>query len=52
MSPPEVMNERIFLKAMPTGKTNNQRRRIDGFAAMLNAYVVMENHLEDYTNMI
>jgi phage terminase large subunit-like protein len=33
-------------------KTNNQRRRIDGFAAMLNAYVVMENHLEDYMNMI
>ncbi|MBU2703887.1 phage terminase large subunit-like protein [Sporomusaceae bacterium BoRhaA] len=33
-------------------KTSNQRRRIDGFAAMLDAYVVLERHLEDYTNMI
>lgn len=33
-------------------KTGNQRRRIDGLASLLNAYVVLERHYEDYTNMI
>lgn len=33
-------------------KTKNQRRRIDGFAALLDAYVVLQNHVEDYFNMI
>lgn len=33
-------------------KTNNQRRRIDGLASLLNAYVVLERHYEDYINMI
>lgn len=33
-------------------KTSNQRRRIDGFAAMLDAYVTLERHLEEYDNMI
>lgn len=33
-------------------KTSNQRRRIDGFAAMLDAYVVLERHQEEYLNMI
>ncbi len=33
-------------------KTSNQRRRIDGFASLLNAYVVLERHYEDYLNMI
>ena len=33
-------------------KTSNQRRRIDGFAAMLDAYVVLERHQEEYINMI
>lgn len=33
-------------------KTSNQRRRIDGFASLLNAYVVLERHYEDYINMI
>lgn len=33
-------------------KTSNQRRRIDGFAAMLDAYVVLERHQEDYLNLI
>lgn len=31
---------------------SNQRRRIDGFAAMLNAYVVLQQKLNDYLNMI
>lgn len=33
-------------------KTSNQRRRIDGFASLLNAYVVLERHYEDYINLI
>jgi phage terminase large subunit-like protein len=33
-------------------KTNNQRRRIDGTAALLNAYVVLDRHRNDYMNMI
>jgi phage terminase large subunit-like protein len=31
---------------------SNQRRRIDGVAAMLNAYVVLQQKLNDYLNMI
>ena len=33
-------------------KVNNQRRRIDGFASLLNAYVVLERHIEEYQNLI
>mgnify|MGYP001004896509 CR=1 FL=1 len=33
-------------------KTGNQRRRIDGLASLLNAYVVLERHFEDYNNLI
>ncbi|WP_110955745.1 terminase large subunit [Anaerosinus massiliensis] len=33
-------------------KTSNQRRRIDGFAAMLDAYVTLERHQEEYLNLI
>jgi phage terminase large subunit-like protein len=33
-------------------KTGNQRKRIDGFAAMLNAYVVYNDHKDDYMNLI
>lgn len=33
-------------------KGNNQRRRIDGTAALLNAYVALERHRADYMNMI
>ena len=33
-------------------KTNNQRRRVDGMAGLLNAYVTLENHYEDYISMI
>ena len=33
-------------------KTSNSRRRIDGTAALLNAYVVLQEKLQDYTNMI
>lgn len=33
-------------------KGKNQRRRIDGLAAMLNAYVILNNRMEDYQNMI
>jgi phage terminase large subunit-like protein len=33
-------------------KTGNQRRRIDGLASLLNAYVVLERHYEDYINLI
>jgi phage terminase large subunit-like protein len=33
-------------------KTNNQRRRIDGTAALLNAYVVLQEKKNDYMNMI
>lgn len=31
---------------------SSYRRRIDGFAAMLNAYVVLQDKLNDYLNMI
>ena len=31
---------------------SNQRRRIDGLAAMLNAYVVLQQKMNDYLNMI
>lgn len=33
-------------------KTNNQRRRIDGTAALLNAYVVLQEKETEYLNMI
>ncbi len=33
-------------------KTSNQRRRIDGTAGLLNAYVVLERHYEDYVTLI
>ena len=33
-------------------KTNKSRRRIDGLAAMLDAYVVYQENLENYMNMI
>ena len=33
-------------------KGNNQRRRIDGTAGLLNAYVALEKHFEDYKSMI
>lgn len=33
-------------------KTKNQRRRIDGTAALLNAYVVLQDKMADYQNMI
>lgn len=33
-------------------KTRNQRRRIDGTASLLDAYVCLERHLDDYSNMI
>lgn len=33
-------------------KTNHQRKRIDGTAALLNAYVVLKDKLQDYQNMI
>lgn len=33
-------------------KTSNTKRRIDGTASLLNAYVVLERHYEDYKNMI
>ena len=33
-------------------KTKNQRRRIDGTASLLDAYVCLERHLENYINMI
>lgn len=33
-------------------KTNNQRRRIDGTAALLNSYVVLQEKKNDYLNMI
>jgi phage terminase large subunit-like protein len=33
-------------------KTNNQRRRIDGTAALLNAYVVLQDKKNEYMNMI
>ncbi|PGT62497.1 terminase large subunit [Bacillus thuringiensis] len=33
-------------------KTSNQRRRIDGTAALLNAYVILQDKWNDYHNMI
>ena len=33
-------------------KGKNQRRRIDGLAAMLNAYVILQDKKNDYENMI
>lgn len=33
-------------------KTKNQRRRIDGTAALLNAYVVLQDKFNDYLSMI
>lgn len=39
------------LNIQPT-KTNNQRRRIDGTVALLNAYVVLQEKKNDYFNMI
>lgn len=33
-------------------KTNNQRLRIDGLASLLDAYVALERHYEDYMNLI
>lgn len=39
------------LNIQPT-KTKNQRRRIDGTAALLNAYVVLQEKRNDYLNMI
>lgn len=33
-------------------KTNNQRRRIDGTASLLNAYVVLQEKKNEYLNMI
>ncbi|MGG3924913.1 terminase TerL endonuclease subunit [Metabacillus fastidiosus] len=39
------------LNIQPT-KTKNQRQRIDGTAALLNAYVVLQEKRNDYLNMI
>ncbi|MGG3888635.1 terminase large subunit [Metabacillus fastidiosus] len=39
------------LNIQPT-KTRNQRQRIDGTAALLNAYVVLQEKRNDYLNMI
>ena len=33
-------------------KTSNQRRRIDGTAGLLDAYVVLENNYEEYMSLI
>jgi len=33
-------------------KTSNSRRRIDGTAALLNAYVVLQDKMQDYQNII
>ena len=33
-------------------KTNNQRRRIDGTAALLNAYVILQEKYNEYQNII
>jgi len=33
-------------------KGKNQRKRIDGLAGLLNAYVTLERHYEDYNNLI
>lgn len=33
-------------------KTSKSRRRIDGVASLMDAYIVLERHYEDYTNTI
>lgn len=33
-------------------KTSNSRRRIDGVASLLDAYIALERHYEDYMNLI
>jgi phage terminase large subunit-like protein len=33
-------------------KTSNPRKRIDGFASLLDAYAVYEQNKEDYMNLI
>ena len=33
-------------------KTSNSRRRIDGVASLMDAFIVYENHYQDYINMI
>ena len=33
-------------------KTSNSRRRIDGVASLLDAYIVLERHYENYMNFI
>lgn len=33
-------------------KTSNSRRRIDGVASLLDAFIVYENHYEEYMNLI
>lgn len=33
-------------------KMNNTKKRIDGFASLLDAYVIYENHIDDYLNLI
>lgn len=33
-------------------KTSNAKKRIDGFASLLDAYVALERHLEDYQGII
>lgn len=33
-------------------KTSNQRRRIDGVASLLDAYIVLERNYDDYMNLI
>lgn len=33
-------------------KTSNPKRRIDGVASLLDAFIVLENHYEEYINMI
>ena len=33
-------------------KTSNQRKRIDGFASLLDAYTALEQNKEDYMNLI
>ncbi|MED3972259.1 terminase [Priestia megaterium] len=38
--------------AIQPNKTKNQRRRIDGTAALLNAYVVLQEKKHEYMNMI
>lgn len=33
-------------------KTSNQRRRIDGVASLMDAYIALDRHQEDYKNLI